>query len=337
MKEKGKPIVVLMIMVSFFLVSTPYAATPDYEFYKGKVINYIVATKPGGGYDAYARLIAKHMEKFIPGVTMIIRNIPGAGHIIGANETFHAKPDGLTIGTFNTGLIYSQIVGQSGIRFDLTKYSWVGKANSEMRVLIVGQKTPHKTIQELIQSKEPIKMPCAGIGSQDYNETLILSEAFGANFKPVPGYAGREGEMAILRGEVVGMIGSYTGLLTFIKAEGCRILLQFGSNRYPLSGIPTASEQNLSPKAKSLVQLANNICELGRLTGAPPGVPPQRLEVLREAYKKTLTSPELLKAGEKMGLTFDPEYGEDVAKMMREAINQPEENMAMLKKIIKVE
>ncbi len=136
------------------LTTALYAASPEFDFYKGKVITYIVATKPGGGYDVYGRLIGKYMQKHIPGSTVIVKNVPGAGHIIGANETYLAKPNGLTIGTFNTGLIFSQIVGMEGIRFDLAKYSWIGKASSEHRVLIVSIKSPFKTIKDIIESPQ---------------------------------------------------------------------------------------------------------------------------------------------------------------------------------------
>jgi tripartite-type tricarboxylate transporter receptor subunit TctC len=328
--------------VSVFLIllfsTSLYAAPADYDFYKGKVLTYVVATKPGGGYDTYARLIGRYMQKHIPETTVVIKNVPGAGHIIGANETFMSKPDGLTIGTFNTGLIYSQIVGQEGIRFDLKKYSWIGKANSELRVIVVGLKTPYQTIKDLMASKEPIKMPSSGVGSQDYNETLILAEALPAKFKPLPGYQGREGEMAILRGEVVGTIASYTGLLGFIKAKECRILLQFGGAKHKdLPDVPHINELSVSPKGKSLINLVNNIDQLGRLTAGPPGIPAGRLEVLREAYKKALADPELIKDAEKIGLDFDPAYGDDVAKLMDEAINQSPENLALLKEIVKIE
>ena len=328
--------------VSVFLIllfsTSLYAAPADYDFYKGKVLTYVVATKPGGGYDTYARLIGRYMQKHIPETTVVIKNVPGAGHIIGANETFMSKPDGLTIGTFNTGLIYSQIVGQEGIRFDLKKYSWIGKANSELRVIVVGLKTPYQTIKDLMESKEPIKMPSSGVGSQDYNETLILAEALPVNFKPLPGYAGREGEMAILRGEVVGTIASYTGLLGFIKAKECRVVLQFGGEKHKdLPDVPHINELSVSPKGKSLINLVNNIDQLGRLTAGPPGIPEGRLEVLREAYKKALGDPELIKEAEKIGLDFDPAFGDDAGRMMAEAINQPPENLALLKEIIKIE
>lgn len=339
MKTRNICLVALWVILLMLFCSPPlHASQADLDFYKGKTLTYIVATKPGGGYDTYARLIGRYMQKYMPETTVIIKNVPGAGHIVGANETFLAKPDGLTIGTFNTGLIYSQIVGQQGIRFDLTKYSWIGKANSELRVLIMGVKTPYKTIKDVMESKEPIKMPSSGVGSQDYNETLVLAEALPANFKAVPGYMGREGEMSILRGECQGTIGSYTGLIGFIRAKECRVLLQFGGAKHKdFPDVPHASELNVSPKGKALINLINYIAELGRLTGGPPGIPAGRLEVLREAYKKALTDPELIKEAEKVGLDFDARYGDDVAKLMNEAIHQPEENLALLKSIIKIE
>ncbi|MDI7260718.1 MAG: tripartite tricarboxylate transporter substrate binding protein [Thermodesulfobacteriota bacterium] len=330
----------LTLMLVCSLTTMVYAApTPaDVEFYKGKNITYVVATKPGGGYDTYGRLIGKYMQKHISGSTVIVKNVPGAGHIIGANEIYLAKPDGLTLGTFNTGLIYSQIIGQPGIRFDLAKYSWIGKANSEYRILLVGKETRFKTLKDVLESKEPIKIASSGVGSADYNETLILAEATGAKLKTIPGYSGREGEMAIMRGEVDGIIGSYTGLLGFIKAGECRALLQIAGKKHKdLPEVPLSKELNLSEKGIKLISLIVGVNEVGRMTAGPPNIPAGRLAVLRDAYKKALTDPELLKDAEKIGLDFDPGFGEDVAKMVREAIQQPEENVALLKKIIKID
>jgi len=321
-----------------FLLIPLISHAQDYAFFKGKVISYIVATKPGGGYDAYARLIGKYMQKYIPGSTVIVKNIPGAGHIIGANETYLAKPDGLTIGTFNTGLIYSQILKQPGIKFDLTRYSWIGKASSDLRVLIVGSKTPYKTIKDLIASKEPVKFAASGVGSSAYNETIMIAEALGANIKVIPGYSGREGEMAILRGEVAGTNGAYTGLVSFIKTGEARVLLQIGAKKHKdLPHVPLASELKVSPKGAALFKLIEAINELGRLTGAPPNVVPNRLAVLREAYKKALNDPGFLKEAQMMALDLDPAFGEDVAKMMKEAVNQPPENVNLLRSLIKFE
>jgi tripartite-type tricarboxylate transporter receptor subunit TctC len=334
-----KRIFVLTVALLFSFPTMLKAAPADLAFYKGKIINYIVATKPGGGYDTYARLIGKYMQKYIPGTTVVIKNMPGAGHIIGANETYLSKPDGLTIGTFNTGLIYSQMLKQPGIRFDLKKYSWVGKASSDQRVVVVGNKTPYKTIKDIMVSKEPVKMAASGVGSSAYTETILIAEALGAsNLKTLPGYSGREGEMAIMRGEVAGTNGAYTGLLGFIKGGECRVLLQIGAKKHKdLPNVPLASDLKLSPKGVALFKLIVGVNELGRLTGAPPNVPPGRLQVLRDAYKKAVTDPEFVKEAGRMGMDLEPGFGDEVTKLMKEAVNQPEENVTLLRSLIKFE
>jgi tripartite-type tricarboxylate transporter receptor subunit TctC len=339
MEITKRSLCLIAISVLVFSFSNRLHAAADYDFYKSKIITYYVATQPGGGYDTYARLIGKYMQKYIPGATIIVKNAPGAGHIIGANETYLAKSDGLTMGTFNTGLIYSQILKQPGIRFDLTKYSWVGKASSDQRVVIVGNKTPYKTIKDIVASREPVKMAASGVGSSAYTETILIAEALGAgNMKTVPGYSGREGEMAMLRGEVAGTNGAYTGLLGFIKSGECRVLLQIGAKKHKdLPDVPLASELKLSPKGAALFRLIVGVNELGRLTGAPPNVPPARLQVLRDAYKKALTNPDFLKEAERMGLDIEAGFGDEVTILMKEAVNQPEENVALLRSLIKFE
>lgn len=328
-------VITVLSIISFVNNAT---AGADYRFFNGKVINYIVATKPGGGYDAYARVIGKYLQKHIPGSTVIVKNIPGAGNIIGANEIYLAKPNGLTIGTFNTGLLYSQIIGAQGVKFDLAKYSWIGKASSQTRVLVVSLNTPYKTFKDLLESKEPAKMSASGVGSTDYNDVLLVAAATGANLKVIPGYSGRENEMAMLRGEVAGQLGSYTGLISFIKAKECRVLLQIAARKHKdLGDVPLASELNMPARSKKIIAIIDTMAELGRLTAAPPNVPAEKLQVLREAYQKALVDPAFLKEAEKSGMDTDPRFGEDVAKMVKNAVYQPPENIALLKKIITVE
>ena len=119
------------------IAASPATAQTGADFYKGQTVTYIVSTAPGGGYDLYGRFVAEYMQKYLPGSTFVVKNLPGAGHLVGTNTIYAAKPDGLTIGTFNTGLIYNQLIGLDGVKFDLTKMSWIGKASSEPRVLVI--------------------------------------------------------------------------------------------------------------------------------------------------------------------------------------------------------
>src|SRR5688572_26143555 len=179
------------------------------DFYKGKTVTYIVATSPGGGYDLYGRLVAEFMQRYLPGSTFVVKNLPGAGHLVGTNTIYASKPDGLTIGTFNTGLIYNQLIGLDGVKFDLTKMSWIGKAASDPRVFTVHPDLPIKTFQELQNWKgEPINFSTAGVGSAAYVETVMLAKALNLPAKIVTGYNGTEDSLAMRRGEVKGSIAS---------------------------------------------------------------------------------------------------------------------------------
>ena len=141
--------VCLLGAVAAFSGSTASADTGA-DFYKGKSVTYIISAGAGGGYDTYGRLVAEFMQRNLPGSTFIVRNMPGAGHLIGANALYASKPDGLTIGSFSTGLIYNQISKNSKANFDLAKMSWIGKAASEPRVVLIAAQSPVKTFDEFM-------------------------------------------------------------------------------------------------------------------------------------------------------------------------------------------
>src|SRR6202166_3017105 len=215
----------------FLMVSAPraQAAESAADFYKGKTITYIVATSPGGGYDTYARLVARYMNKYLPDSKIIIRNIPGAGHVIGANTIYAAKPDGLTIGTFNTGLIYLQLLHESGVQFDLAKMSWIGKAASDTRVLVLSKKSGVTKVQDLLdKSKPPIKLFAAGVGSAGYIDTRLAVSAIHLNVQLIPGYNGSEGTMSMLRGETQGTIGSQSSFTKLLHKGNWNFLFETG-------------------------------------------------------------------------------------------------------------
>src|SRR3954465_2475321 len=129
------------------------ASAADTNMFRGKTITYIVATGPGGGYDTYGRLIARYLQKYLPGSRVVVRNVPGAGHIVGANTIYAAKADGLTIGMFNTGLIYDQLIKRQGVLFDLSKFSWIGKASDDTRALMISKNSNFKNIDDIIKAK----------------------------------------------------------------------------------------------------------------------------------------------------------------------------------------
>ncbi len=314
-------------------VTMPAAGQSGTDFYKGKTVTYIVATSPGGGYDAYGRLVADFMQKYLPGSTFVVRNMPGAGHIIGANAIYNAKPDGLTIGTFNTGLIYNQLIDRKGIKFDLTQMSWIGKAASDPRVIVVDARSPIKSFKDLQESKQTVNFATSGIGSASFVETKILSDALKLPIKIVAGYSGSEDMMAMRRGEIIGIIGSRSSFEDFVKNGYGRFIAQIGGKD---KDVPQLSSLVTDPEAKSMIALIQSQGEISRLTAGPPGIPADRLEALRTAYRQALNDKELQARAEKLGRPVDPAFGEEVEKMVKEALNQSPKMVALLASALEV-
>jgi tripartite-type tricarboxylate transporter receptor subunit TctC len=313
--------------------STVFAAADPADYFKGKTINYIVATAPGGGYDTNGRLVAEYMQKYLPGATVVVRNMPGAGHLIGANAIYSAKPDGLTIGTFNTGLIYNQLIGLDGVKFDLTKMSWIGKAASEPRVFVIAAKSPIKTFKELLDSKQALPFATSGVGSASYVETKILTDVLRLPVKIIPGYNGSEDTMAMRRDEIVGIIGSRSSFEEFVKNGYGRFIAQIGGKE---KDVPQLATMVTGANARAMVALIASQGEIARLTAGPPNIPKDVLEALRTAYRRALSDKDLQARAEKLGRPLDPAYGDEVLADIKEAFAQPPETIALLAKALDI-
>lgn len=309
-------------------------AAGDSAYYKDKTVTYIVATSPGGGYDFYGRLIAQFMEKNLPGSKFVVVNKPGGGHKIGANLIYHSKADGRTIGIFNTGLIYSQVIGQKGIRFDLAKMSWVGKAASDPRVVMVAAQTPLKTLSDLTTAKTPIKFSSSGVGTSGYNDTEMLGKVLKWNYKMILGYRGSGSELAMRRGEIDAAVGSLSSAALFVKNGYGRILAQIGGK--PETNAPMLADVVQSADAKAIAALIGSQAELARFTGGPPAIPAGRLEALRGAYKQAFSDPTFIEQAKKADRPIDPLFGDDVTKKVIAALAQPPEVVALVRDILNV-
>jgi len=309
-------------------------ASAEPGFYTGKNLTYIVATNAGGGYDAYARLIGRYLEGHLDAAHVIIRNVPGAGHLVGANTLARSKPDGLIIGTFNAGLIYGQLAGNPALRFDLRSLGWIGKAAGEPRAIIVSTGCGIVTADDLIASDTPIAFAGAGIGSASYADTRLLAEALGLNVRIIPGYDGTEGEMAMMRGEICGQIASTSSVEAFVAAGYARYILAVGGN---IEGVPNAIGYARDERARRIVRLVSVMAELGRITAAPPGVPAKQLEELRAAYRAALEDPDLRVEAARRRRPIEPAYGDDVAQLVASALDQPPEIINIITRVLNAE
>jgi len=305
------------------------------DFFKGKTITYVVATAPGGGYDYYGRLVAEFMQRHMPGTTFVVKNMPGAGHMIGANYIYGARADGLLVGSFNTGLIYNQLVQLDGVKFDLAKYSWIGKAATEARVVMVDAKSPYKTLADMRASKTPLNWSASGVGSAAYVETRFFIDLFGIPGKVIFGYSGNDELLAIRRGEIQAVSGVASSYDTFLKAGYGRLAFQIGGKS--ADGVPQLRDliAGDSAEIKAFVALIESQVEIQRFTAGPPNIPSDRLAALRDGFRKAMEDPELQAMALKGGKPVEPAYGEDVAKMVRAALDQPPAVVTLLNSVLK--
>jgi tripartite-type tricarboxylate transporter receptor subunit TctC len=323
-----------MGLMAVTMAASPAFAQSGAVLFKGKTVTYIVSTATGGGYDSYGRLVAEYMQRYLPGSTFIVKNMPGAGHLIGANAIYASKPDGLTIGTFNTGLIYNQVIKQEGVKFDLEKMSWIAKAASDPRVIAIANQSSIKAYKDLLEQKELINFATAGLGSASYVETTMLTSALKLPIKILTGYNGTDDQLAMRRGEIVGAIASRSSWEQFVKNGYGHFIAQIGGSEKDL---PQLAPQITNPSGKTLIALVQSQGDIARLTAGPPGIPKEQLSTLREAYRKALEDKELLEKARKLGLPIEPLYGDDVLMKVKEALNQSPDTIALLKKALEAE
>ena len=330
------------------VVSSVAAAHAQAPFFQGKTITTIVGYLPGDGYDIWARLLAAHMAKHIPGNPgMIVQNMPGAGSMIAANYVYNvAKPDGTTMGSIGPSLYFDQLVGRSEVQFDWSKFTWLGSFEKSNNLLYMRSDTPFKTIHDVTKAVEAPKCGSTGTGSPSYYLVKLLNEAIGAKFDVVTGYkGGQEIDLAVEKGEVqcrAFTITTYFAREPFIswrKKNFVRVLFQTGKKRDPrLSDVPTVDElmvEYKTPEAiKRLAALVLASGEFGRPIIATPGIPADRVKILREAFSKSMSDPALLADAKKRRLEIDPTTPDDLESLAKEVFTTNREIIERMKKLL---
>ena len=293
---------------------------------------WIVATGPGGGHDFYGRLIARHIKKAIPGLKTVVKNRPGAGFILGTNLIWVAKPNGLTIGSFSTGLVYVQIRKLRGAKFDLTKMSWIGKAASDIRIMSVPRNSPYRTFQDVINSKRKVKFSASGVGTGAFNDAFMLGEVYNIPYRIIVGYQGAEAALGMVRGETDVLMGSMSSGMNYVRAGLTKVIMQFAD---VLPGVPNGVNYAKTPIQKTLAKLMVNFGRLARMTAGPPNIVPDRLAALRAGYLKAVKSKELIAQAKRAHREIDPAGGEEVRRRVIAMLDQPPEIRELLARLSK--
>src|SRR5918999_825927 len=272
------------------------------QYYAGKTVTIIVGYKTGGGYDATARLLARHLPKHIPGKpTVIVQNMPGANSIIAANHIYNvAKPDGLTIGTFNRNLPIAQLTKVEGVKFDITKFQWIGSAANESTILAIRSDLPYKSFDDLRKAKETVVIGSTGPGANTHDFPLLLKELLGLNFKIVSGYSSSADIMlAIERKEVDGRAGSFTSITPFIERKLVRPIVRARASEPGIENLPVDESLAPNPRAKAIMALRSAPEVIGRPYVMPPGTPEEMAKIMRDAFAKVMSDIELVAEAKK--------------------------------------
>lgn len=306
-------------------------------FFKGKTMTYIVATDPGGGYDTYGRLVSKYLTRHLGLAAVVVKNIPGGGHIRGMNAIYAARPDGLTLGTFNTGLIYAQLLGRGGLSGDLRRMSWVGKAGLEPRVLTVSAKSGFRSVEDIRNATRPLLLGTNGVGNESYYDSLLLAHALGLRIRLVFGMASREAQLSMMRGEIDGEIGSFSTYRAFIRNGYGFAVLRVGGGEGVDEAIPDAADLTTTVGGKAIADFVALLTALLRWTAGPPGIPEDRLTVLRDAYVSALRDPGLLAEARRLDIPIVPMDGATLAGEIDRVLDLPARTVALIASIANAE
>ncbi len=336
---------VLALLVLLFFASDLKAQTP---YYQGKTVRIVVGSSAGGGYDLWPRLVARFLGKHIPGnPDVIVQNMPGAGSLVAANYVYGvASPDGLTLGAVNPALYFDQLVGRNEVRFDWVKFSWIGSPEQNEILHYLRADTPYRTIDDIRNAKEPPKCGSSGTGTTGHYIPRLLEETIGVKHQIVGGYqGGAEIDLALERGEVVcwsPLVATFFGREPYIswgKKGFVRVLLQTGKKRDPrLGDVPTLDElmnrYQTPDGGRRLARAVLTAATLGRPILAPPALAKERLTILRQAYAKTLSDPELLAEAKKSRWDVQPLSGEELEAAAKDVVDQPASVVERLKWVL---
>jgi tripartite-type tricarboxylate transporter receptor subunit TctC len=327
---------------------SPVDALAQAPFYQDKTVRIIAGYGAGSVDDAWTRLIAQYLVKYIPGnPSIIVQNMPGAGAMIAANYVYKvAKPDGLTLGGIRAGLYFDQLVGRKEVQFDWPKFTWLGTPTQVEQIIYIRADTPYKSLDDVRKAAVPPKCGATGTASTGYYVGNLLEETLGAKFNTLTGYKdGPEVDLAVERGEIqcrgisLETLFGREPLIGWSKNGFVRVLIQTGKKRDPkLPDVPTIwelmNEYKTTEAGKRLATVILAVGAFGRPYVSSPGLPPDRAKILQGAFKKTLTDPDFQAQARERKLDIDPVGGEELEALAREVMAQPADVVERMKRLL---
>jgi tripartite-type tricarboxylate transporter receptor subunit TctC len=304
------------------------------EFYQGRSVDFVVGSGAGGGYDIYARLLARRMGEHIPGKpTLIVKNVVGGGGIRASNLLYNVSPrDGSVIATVSRAMITAPVLGVASAKFDASKFTWLGNLTGEDSVCVAWHTAPVKTWADLKKTK--LIVGTAAPGTSTYTFPALLKNMFGAKFELVTGYPdASQTVLALERGEVQSICQTYSTIKathpTWIKDGTVNVLTVVGLRRNAeLPNVPAAAEFATTKEQQQIIKVILGPELIGRPVFAPPAVPAGRVAALRDAFIATTKDTEFLADATRQKLEIDPTGGAEIQELVTDILSAPPEMMA---------
>jgi len=332
----------LALAAALLAVDAPARADSVADFYRGKRINLVIGFGTGGGYDSYARLLARFIGEHIPGNPGVVaQNMPGAGSRGAANWLYRVAPkDGTVIATLGQATATDQALGQPGIQFDARRFNWLGNMVVVNNILFVSAATGVKTIEDA--KKKPLSIGASGGSSPSVLYPQVSNNLFGTKFKSVSGYpGGGDINLAVEREEVDGRgSDSWASIKAtnpgWLADKKVNILFQVGPRREAdLPDIPLWSELAQNDEQRQILDVLSGDVAVGRPILTAPDVPAERVGALRQAFDETMKDPKFLAAAEQANMYFNPIGGEELQRIVGRILKPSPEVMAKVKNALK--
>jgi tripartite-type tricarboxylate transporter receptor subunit TctC len=313
-------------------------------FYKDKTIRIIVATAAGGGYDLYTRTMARHLRRYVPGEpTIVVENMPGAGHLIGANYVYKvAKPDGLTMGHFIGSLFLQQLLGKPGVEFDALRFNFIGVPAQDNYMIGLSRTTGITSMEQWLASKRILKIGGIGAGSATDDIPKVLAATIGLPVQVVAGYKGTaDVRLAFNSGEIEGICNAWESFKSTWRKElegnEVALVLQAIPTRHrEVPNVPLAIDYAKTDEAKKMIRsVIHTIAPTVRPYVLPPGTPKDRVEMLRRAFISTMKDQEFLAEAAKAKLDINPLDGATLETNVKEVFNLDPALIPRLKEILR--
>lgn len=329
------------LMVGAVLASGSATAQSAADFYKGKTVGINIGFPPGGGYDTYGRVLARHLGKHIPGnPSVVAKNMPGAGALKAANYIYNSAPkDGTEIGIVASSTLMERLLGNDQALFDATKFSWIGSMSQDVAFCGINPKSGIASFDQWRDKKPELTFGASGPAAITFQHPMVLKNVLGANARVISGYQGtKDVSLAMQRGEVHGICGMFVSSVSsqyqpLIDSGDMKLIIQMGPRKTDVFGaVPSVFDYAKTGEDRQILEIHFGQLKLARPVMAPPGVPADRMAALRKGFADTLKDAALLADAKKAQIDIEYVSGEDARKLLVQFADYPKAALEKAKK-----